>query len=359
MGRPQGVTRRELGRATLARQLLLERSPLGALAAIEALAGLQAQEPRPPFIGLWSRIRAFEPAALRDALRSGAVLRAPLLRGTLHLVSAADFRLLRGACQPALDVAARVLRDRAAGADPDAVCALARAALEERPRTSAQMRELMAERFPASDARALAYLARMHVPLALVPSEDEWGFPRDPALALAAAEPGEATTLVRRYLAAFGPASVADAQEWSGVRGLAPAFEALSDELVRLRDETGRELFDLPDAPRPPHDMPAPVRLLPEFDNLVLGHADRGRLIAPEHRPLLITKNLRVPATFLVDGEVAGTWSVTRRARSATLELVPFARLAAGVRRELEQESVALLAALEPGRTGEVRVTPR
>lgn len=353
------MTRRELGRATLARQLLLERSPLGAVAAIEALAGMQAQEPRPPFIGLWSRIRGFEPATLRDALRSGAVLRAPLLRGTLHLVSAEDFRLLRGACQPALDLAARVLRERAAGADLDAVCALARTALEERPRTSAQMRELMAAHFPGSDPRALAYLARMQVPLALVPSEDEWGFPRDPALALAAAAPGEATALVRRYLAAFGPASVADAQEWSGVRGLAPAFEALGEELVRLTDETGRELFDLPDALRPPADTPAPARLLPEFDNLVLGHADRSRFIAPEHRPLLITKNLRVPATFLVDGEVAGTWSLTRRARSATIELVPFARLAAGARRELEQEALALLAALEPGRTGEVAVSPR
>ena len=148
--------------------------------------------------------------------------------------------------------------------------------------------------------------------------------------------------LVRRYLAAFGPASVADAQEWSGVRGLGPAFEALGDELVRLRDEAGRELFDLPDAPRPPQDAPAPARLLPEFDSLVLGHADRGRIIAPEHRPLLITKNLRIPATFLVDGEVAGTWSVTRRARSATLELVPFGRLAAAAR-----------AALSPRRAGD------
>ena len=332
---------------------------MGPVAAIEALGGMQAQEPRPPFIGLWSRIRGFEPAQLRDALRSGAVVRAPLLRGTLHLVSAADFRGLRGACQPALDLATRVLRDRAAGADLDAVFSLARAALEEHPRTSGQMRELMAAGFPGSDARALAYLARMHVPIAMVPTEDEWGFPRDPALALAPAGPGDVTMLVRRYLAAFGPASVADAQEWSGVRDLGPAFEALGDELLRLRDEAGRELFDLPDAPRPPQDAPAPARLLPEFDNLVLGHADRGRIIAPEHRPLLITKNLRVPATFLVDGEVAGTWSMTRRARSATLELVPFGRLAAGPRRELEHEAEALLAAIEPGRGAEVRLTQR
>jgi len=353
------VTRRELGRATLARQLLLERAPLGAVEAIEALAGMQAQEPRPPFVGLWSRIRGFEPARLLDALRTGAVLRAPLLRGTLHLVSAADFSVLRGSCQPALDLAARVLRDRAAGADLHAVTALARTALEERPRTSAQLRELMAAGFPGSDARALAYLARMRVPLALVPTEDEWGFPRDPALALAPAGPGDATTLVRRYLAAFGPASVADAQEWSGVRGLGAAFEALGEELIRLRDDAGRELYDLPDAPRPPADATAPVRLLPEFDNLVLGHADRGRLIAPEHRPLLITKNLRVPATFLVDGEVAGTWSLTRRTRRATLELAAFGRLAAAARRELEREGELLLGAIEAGRAGEVRFTAR
>ena len=355
MGRPAGVTRRELGRATLARQLLLERAPLSAVEAIEALGGVQAQEPRPPFIGLWSRIRGFEPTELRDALRTGAVLRAPLLRGTLHLVSAAEFGLLRGPCQPALDAAARVLRDRAAGADLSAVTALARSALAERPRTSAEMRELMAAAFPGSDARALAYLARMHVPLALVPTDDEWGFPRDPALALAPAGPGDATTLVRRYLAAFGPASIADAQEWSGVPGLGRAFEALGDELISLRDEAGRELFDLPDAPRPPGDSPAPVRFLADFDNLVLAYADRSRVIADAHRPRVTTKNLRVLATFLVDGEVAGTWSLTRRVRSATLELTPFARLAGGVRGELEREGEALLAALSPGRTTELR----
>ena len=143
------------------------------------------------------------------------------------------------------------------------------------------------------------------------------------------------------------------------MRDLGPAFEALGDELVRLRDEAGHELYDLPDAPRPPQDAPAPARLLPEFDSLVLAHADRGRIIAPAHRPLLITKNLRVPATFLVDGEVAGTWSVIRRAHSATLGLVPFGRLAAGARRELEREGDALLAAIEPDRAGEVRFTPR
>lgn len=352
------MTRRELGRATLARQLLLERAPLGAVEAVEALAGMQAQEPRPPFIGLWSRIRGFEPGELRDALRSGSMLRTPLLRGTLHLVSAADFPLLRGSCQPALDVAARMVRDRAAGSDLGAVTALARAALEERPRTSAQMRELMAAAFPGSDARALAYLARMHVPLALVPGEDEWGFPRDPALALAPAGSGDTTALVRRYLAAFGPASPADAQEWSGVRGLGPAFEALGDELIRLRDEAGRELFDLADAPRPPADAPAPVRFLPEFDNLVLAHAGRSRVIADEHRPRLTTKNLRVLATFLVDGEVAGTWSLTRRARRVTIELAPFGALTASARRELEREGEALLAAIEPGRAAELRIAP-
>jgi len=353
------VTRRELGRATLARQLLLERVPLSPVEAIEAIAGMQAQEPRPPFIGLWSRVSGFDPQALRAALRTAVVVRGPLMRGTLHLASAADFPVLREACRPALELASRMLRERLAGADLDAVTAVARSALEERPRTSAELRELMAAAFPGSDVRALAHHARMHVPLVLVASEDEWGFPRDPALAPGPPGRGEATTLVRRYLAAFGPASVADAQEWSGVRGLRPAFEALGDELIRLCDESGRELFDLPDAPRPPADTPAPARLLPEFDSLLLAHADRGRVIAPEHRPRLITKNLRVPAAFLLDGEVAGTWSVTRRARSATLELAPFGRLAVAARRALEREAEELLAAIEPGRSAEVRVIAR
>jgi hypothetical protein len=183
----------------------------------------------------------------------------------------------------------------------------------------------------------------------MVPTDDRWGFSRDSRLRLA--DPGNASEdareLVRRYLAAYGPASVADAQAWSGLVGLGPTFEKLRAELATFSDERGRELFDLPDSPRPDAGEPAPARYLPEFDNLVLAHADRSRLIADEHRRHLTTKNLRVHATALFDGEVCATWSVKRSAKAATLELIPFRRLPAKARRALEAEGLALLEANE------------
>ncbi len=153
---------------------------------------------------------------------------------------------------------------------------------------------------------------------------------------------------MRRYLAAFGPASVTDAQNWSGIGGLRPTFEALRGELATFRDARGRELFDLPDAPRPDEETPAPVRFLPEYDNLVLGHDDRSRIVADEHRPRLVTKNLQIPATFLVDGFVAGTFRVERKKKTATLTLAPFGKLLKRDLRALEEEGDALLAFVEP-----------
>jgi hypothetical protein len=353
------LSRRELGRATLARQLLLERAPLGVLDAVERLAGLQAQEPRPPFIGLWSRLAGFDPDELRGALRSGAIVRGPLFRGTLHIVSRADWSLFRAAIEPMLAAAAARFRDRGGGADLDAVIARGAAALAERPHTAAQLRALLAAAHPGADERALAYWVRMHVPVTMVATDELWCFPRDPALTLAApAGPGgERVELVRRYLAAFGPASVADAQEWSGLRGLAATFEAIGGELERFRDERGRQLFDLPDAPRPGAGVPAPPRFLPDFDNLVLAHADRTRLIADEHRSRLVTKNLRVNATVLIDGEARATWSLRRRGARATLLIAPFAALPAGVGAALVAEGEALARLAEPAaRSVEVAV---
>jgi hypothetical protein len=153
---------------------------------------------------------------------------------------------------------------------------------------------------------------------------------------------------VRRYLAAFGPASVKDAQAWSGLRKLGPVFEALRPSLVVFHGEDGRELFDLPDAPRPPADTPAPVRLLPEYDNLILAYADHGRLMDPARRPALTTKNGIVAATFLIDGRVAGTWTLERVKAVATLRLAPFARLAKPAREALHAEADALLRWHEP-----------
>ncbi len=310
---------------------------------------MQAQEPRPPFIGLWSRLEAFQHDELIAAVRSGALVRGPLFRATLHLVTAADWSLFRPVCQPALARAARVLSDRVDTLDLDALRSAVQALLSERPRTAAELRALLHEQFPQHDARALGYAARTHVPLVMVPTDDRFGFPRDPLLRLAQPQQQSAgaSELVRRYLTAYGPATVADAQQWSGLAGLAPTFEALRPELANFTDERGRELFDLPQAPRPGADTPAPVRFLPEFDSLVLAHADRSRLIAEEHRRHLVTKNLRVKATVLNDGEVCATWSVKRSARTATLEVSPFAAVTASAWHDLEAEGLALLKANE------------
>jgi winged helix DNA-binding protein len=319
---------------------------------------MQAQEPRPPFVGLWSRLVDFRHEELLGAVRAGTVLRGPLFRATLHLVTKPDWSVFRTPCQPALSRAIERLGTRAAAPDLDRLLATARALLAERPRTAGELRALLHEAFPDEDERALGYVVRTHLPLVMVATDDRWGFPRDARFRLAdpASTSADAGELVRRYLAAYGPASVADAQEWSGLAGLAPAFEAMRPELECFSDERGRELFDLPDAPRPPAEVPAPVRYLPEFDNLVLAHADRSRLIADEDRRYLTTKNLRVNATVLYDGEVCATWTVKRTAKAATLEIAPFRSLAARAWPALEAEGLALLTANElPGAT--LRVT--
>jgi hypothetical protein len=316
--------------------------------AVQRLAGMQAQEPRPPFVGLWSRVEGFAREDLVGALGDGSAVRGMLMRATLHTASALDFRALRPVVQPVLSAAyAGVDKRRREGVDVDAVLPVARELLEEEPRTFNELRALLSERFPDANERGLGYAARTHLPLTMVPTDDRWGFPRDAKFALAeAGTDGSPEPLVRRYLAAFGPASAADAQTWSGLRGVAGVLEEM-DELERFEDGQGRTLFDLPDAPRPDADVPAPIRFLPEFDNLVLAHADRTRLLDDEHRPRVVTKNLRVKATFLVDGRVAGTWKSTRKGKKASLELEPFTKLRKKDLKALTSEGEQLLHFIE------------
>jgi hypothetical protein len=347
---------RALNRATLARQLLLERASMPVVEAVDRLAGMQAQEPRHPFVGLWTRLEGFEPEALLQALRARAVVRATLMRGTLHLASASDYAALRPALAPVMEGALVAVRSRSDGLERDRVLAAARRLLDEAPRTFDELRDLLKAAFPEVDERALGYTVRMLLPLVMVPTEDPWGFP--PAAAFAPADAWLGTPLadeappeaaVLRHLAAFGPATAADVQAWSGLTGLRAAVAGLAPRLRAFRDEHGRELLDLPDAPRPDPDTPAPARLLPDFDNLLLAHKDRTRIVADEHRGQVVTKNLRVRATFLWDGFVAGTWTTDVKKRGATLKLAPFARLPKGARAALEREGEALLRFLAPG----------
>jgi hypothetical protein len=349
------IDARALNRATLARQMLLRRESVSAVEAIERLGGMQAQDPAPPFVGLWSRIEGFDPDELRRAIADAEVVRATLLRGTLHLFSRRDYLRYRATLQAMLLAAASSnLRGQLDGLDVDATLAATRELLEEAPRTQSELRAELHARFPEASDRALGLIARCGAPMVMRPVDHPWSFPRDSAFVLASqalgAEPDAAERpeeLVRRCLAAFGPASATDVRTWSGLAGVAKTVDAMRDELVVFRLGR-RELFDLPDAPRPGPDAEAPVRYLPEFDNLLLSHADRTRVIDDEHRPFVFSKNLRVKATFLVDGRVAGTWSVKRSRNVATLTLVPFAKLAKGTLRSLVREGEPLARMAEP-----------
>lgn len=350
------LTRRALNRATLARQLLLERARLSPVEAVEALAGLQAQAPRPPFIGLWTRLEKLSAQDVLEAFEKRQLVRATAMRGTLHWLSAKDYRQLRAALQPALTWGMKsILRERAEALDLPALEKAARALFSERPRTFDEAREELVRRFPKGDERAMGFAVRNVIPLVQVPRGAPWGFPATADFALADewlkgahARDDSPLPLARRYLAAFGPASAQDFQTWSALPAARDAFEGLRGELQAFRDERGRELFDLPDAPRPDEDVPAPPRFLPEFDNLVLSHADRTRVVAGEHRGKLVTKNLQVRATFLLDGEVAGTWKVERKKKAAALALEPFGKLARRDLAALEEEGERLLRFSEP-----------
>lgn len=342
------MNERELGRATLARQGLLERAATTPTAMIEQVLGLQAQEPKPPFIGLWSRIEDFQADDLRAALGDGDIVRATLMRATLHVWSADDYRTLRSALQPALDDAmAGILKARGEGVVVDDTLAAARKLLARGKKlTFNEIRDALREQFPDVDHRALGYVTRTGLPLAMVPTGDPWGYPRDSQFQIVSKVDKAAATegLVRRYLGAFGPATPQDMQVWSGLKGLKAVFTGLEDELEVL--DGG--LYDLPGAPRPSADTPAPVRFLPAFDNMLLAHKDRTRVIDEEHRPKVVTKNLRIHPVFLVDGRAAGMWSVKATKKKATLTLEPFGKLAKKVQKELGEEGERLLRFAEP-----------
>jgi Winged helix DNA-binding domain len=348
------LEQRSLNRALLERQLLLRRHRMTATQALEHLVGLQAQAPRPPYVGLWTRLEGFAPDDLARLLSERDAVRVTLMRGTIHLVSANDGLTIRPLLQPALErgvyTNSTFGRHRLDGVDVAALLAAGRELVEERPRTVAELRDLLGARWPEHDPAAMAQAVRGLVPMVHVPPRGLWG--RSGPVALTTLESwlgrgvdddGSPDTLVLRYLAAFGPASPADAQTWSGLTRLGEVFERLRPRLRAFRDERGRELFDLPDAPRPAPDAPAPVRLLPEFDNLTLSHADRTRVIADEHRRRIAARNGMVPGMVLVDGFVRGTWTLTRRRRSATLTVEPFGRLPRRDRGEVAQEAAALV----------------
>ena len=358
------LTVRELNRATLARQHLLERATLPAVDALTELGGRQAQQAAAPYLGLWTRLAGFERGQLAEVIADRSVVKATMMRATLHLVTAADYLRWRTTLQPVLTAAAEgIARQRGATLDTDRLLELTRAYLADGPRTFAEITAMLEEALPDGDVRANRYAVRTHLPLVQVPTETRWSYPGNPAFTLAETWLGQPVEpspdrpgLIRRYLGAFGPAALTDLQTWSGLTDLAADVEALRDELVVFRAATGsrsrRELFDLPDSPRPGDDAPAPPRYLGEFDDLLLAHATRTRVVADEHRRAVYRPGLRVAATILVDGVVAGTWALEVIRREATLTVSPFAALPRTAQRALEAEGDALVRFLEPSAKG-------
>lgn len=351
------ISNRALNRALLARQMLLERHKLSALDAIERLVGLQAQVARPPFVGLWTRLHRFDKSELATALHDRRAVRVTAMRGTLHVMTTADYVAMRGAMQPMLTRGMQaVLRGRTALLQLEALEVEAQKFFGKSAATFDALRDHLKAKFPGADERAMAYAIRTHVPLVQVPTDASWAFPAAADFALAdrwlskkvSTSATSPEALVLRYLAAFGPATPADAQAWSGLPALRDVFEALRPSLVTFRDARKRELFDLPDAARPDEDIEVPVRFIPDFDNLVLSHDDRSRIMEDAHRSRVTLKNLQVRATFLVDGMVAGTWKSERKRTAAVLVIEPFGSIPKRAKAALEEEGDALLAFVEP-----------
>jgi hypothetical protein len=363
------LSSRALNRATLARQLLLARSALDPLRAIHQLVGLQAQNPLDPYLALWSRLDGFDPLRVGAAIEDRSLVRIVVMRGTIHLVTADDAAFMRPLTQPVLD--AEIARHSEfapllGGVDVEPVLAFARPLLAERPMSGRALRAELAQRFPEHDSAALAYACRCLLPLVQVPPRGVWGKTLEVTSTPLESWTGQPLSptatlddLVIRYLAAFGPATVADAASWSRLTGLAEVFQRLRPRLLAIRDERGRELFDLPDAPRPGADVPAPVRLLPEYDNLLLSHADRSRFGAADRRRFAGAAG-PFKGSVLVDGLVEAIWHsehdpVTKR---VTI-VVEHVELDTGQQDDVAAEANAMARFWHPGALAhDVRVVP-
>jgi hypothetical protein len=356
---------RALNRALLERQMLLRRRRVPVLDAIERLVGMQAQVPRDPYVALWSRLDRFRPEALAQPIADRRAVRMGLLRATLHLVTAADALRLRSVIDPVIQ---RVLHTqspfgrRLAGLNVDELVSVATRLLEERPRTRAELGPLLAERWPDHDAASLSYAVTYLLPLVQVTPRGVWGQTGPSAFTTVehwlgrpletSAEPDE---MVLRYLAAFGPSAVADVQSWSGLTGVRTVIERLRPDLRTFRDERGRELFDVPGAPLPKEDTPAPPRFLPEYDNVLLGHEDRSRIVSPGVRPLTEVGW----GSVLVDGFGSARWKVEREGDEAVLRIEPFRRLSRVERASVSGEGDRLLSLIAgDAGTRDIRFAP-
>jgi hypothetical protein len=346
---------RALNRALLARQLLLQRATLTPFAATEHLIGLQSQAPHPPYTGLWTRLADFDPELVSAGLLNRSLVRASTFRGTVHLMSARDAQGVRPLLQPTYD---RLLRANAAfpklqGLDFDAIATFGRRELGDRPRSMHELHSAILAHWPDRDPAAIALAISDLVPLVQIPPRGLWRTAGKPLFTPLdtwigeLADPPPLETFVRRYLTAYGPATPQDMHTWSGLMGLKEAFERVRPELLAI-PHGKRILFDLPEAPRPDPETPAPVRFIPEWDNLLIGHKVRTRIIPEAYRKRIATPNGMVPGTVLIDGFMNGTWKVKEEKDGAALAITLFSPIATAECTDLEQEADRLLAFLCP-----------
>ena len=324
------LSRRALNRALLARQMLLQRAQIAAVDALEHLVGMQAQAPLAPYVGLWTRVDGFAPDELVNLITSRAAVRIALMRSTIHLVTARDCFALRAVVQrPLIRHLTATYGSRLAGLDLNEIATAGRERVEEQPTTLHALGRSLNELWPDRDPEALAIAVRNLVPLVQVPPRGIWGSggvarhtSAEKWIGRSVAPDPSPHSMVRRYLTAFGPATIADVQNWSGVSGLKTTVEAMRPQLRTFRDEDGRTLFDVTEGLLPDAETPAPPRFLPEYDNALLGHADRTRIIDHAYKSRVFTRG-----ALLVDGFTSGAWKITRTTRTASLAVELFRRL--------------------------------
>ncbi|MFI7891028.1 winged helix DNA-binding domain-containing protein [Streptomyces sp. CACIS-1.16CA] len=357
------LSTRALNRATLDRQLLLRRSPMSAKDAVTRLVGLQAQNTKPPYFQLYARLAAFDPEELSALMEAREVVRTVSLRSTLHTHTADDALTLVPLVRAPRDRELKSFRRGLEGVDLDRLAAVTEEIVEERPRPLGELRGELLTHWPDADPLALSVAARCVLPLVQVTPRGLWG--RSGQVALTTVEQwlgrsaGSAPALtlddtVLRYLGAFGPASVMDFQSWAGLTRTKEVFERLRPGLLTFRDERGVELFDLPDAPRPDPDTPAPPRFLPEFDNILLGHADRTRVI-PEVNKGRNGKGKQTYGSVLVDGFLDALWRVEREGGTAILTVQPLRRPSRAERTEITEEAGRMLTVMTDAEDHDVR----
>ena len=354
------LTRRDLNRATLARQLLLERADLPVVEAVGRLAGMQMQEELPVHVGLWSRLNGLTREVVVTAFSDRTLVRGTAMRGTLYALTADDFSWVRPTIEPSLaEDALKYVRKTASPEQVTAAIDHLTARLADGPLTAEEMRDAVDALIPGCDVRTVAYAARMAMPLLQLPGGGRArisAFTTKTPFALAErwirrplATAPDHPELVRRYLAAHGPATAADVGAWTGVPGATALLKMMADELMTYRGEGRSILYDIPGGLLPDPETPAPPRLLPAFDNLLLSHKDRTRLVTDEHRARLYQKgNLRILASILIDGQAVGTWRISVARKAATLSITPFVPIAKPDQVALAEEAEGLARFLEP-----------